>query len=202
MTFDPNGLTDRIRLRVSPQPNGCWNWTHTLDTKGYGQVSVHGRLRMAHRVVYEALVGPIPDGLCIDHLCRNPLCCNPAHLEPVTQRVNTMRGFSPPAVNARKTHCSQGHEFTPENTYYYVTKGRVCRTCHADYFKRTYVPVPRTPRPLATHCRNGHEYTPQNTATRQKAGAAYRVCRACEIERQTSARRDAGIPPRNWRAAA
>lgn len=70
----------------------------------------------------------IPDGLHLDHLCRNPMCINPSHLEPVTQKENTLRGFSVPAINARKTECKRGHPFTPENTI--IKKlGKACRIC-------------------------------------------------------------------------
>lgn len=102
---------------------------------GYGKVGLPPadglpkRTAKVHRVVYEALVGPIPDGMVIDHLCRQPSCVNPAHLEPVTRRENVLRGLTLPAANARKTHCKHGHEFTPENTYLFPTGTRGCRTC-------------------------------------------------------------------------
>jgi hypothetical protein len=104
----------------------CWEWLG-LKNRGYG---LYSRYR-AHRYAYEQLVGPIPDGLTLDHLCRNPGCVNPAHLEPCTAVENAMRGNSPPAANARKTHCKYGHELTPENTYYPPRGGRECRTCKA-----------------------------------------------------------------------
>ena len=109
--------------------DGCWAWLGTPTEKGYGRLDVDGRFWMAHRYSYTLLVGPIPDGLQIDHLCRNRLCVNPAHLEPVTQRENIVRGISPAAMNASKTHCKRGHEFTPENTGVDASGGRYCRTC-------------------------------------------------------------------------
>jgi hypothetical protein len=84
-----------------------------------------GKVRLAHRVIYEYLVGPIPDGLSIDHLCRVRHCVNPAHLEPVTHRENVLRGQAPTAVNGRKTRCKRGHEFNRT-----VRNGRRCYTCH------------------------------------------------------------------------
>jgi hypothetical protein len=80
---------------------------------------------MAHRVAYELVIGQIPAGLELDHLCRNVVCVNPAHLEPVTRAENMRRR------SAAQTHCKHGHEFTPENTYYYWHGGRhrACRAC-------------------------------------------------------------------------
>ncbi len=94
----------------------------------YGQLGVDGTKVQAHRFAYELLVGPIPDGLEIDHLCRVTACVNPAHLEPVTGQVNTLRGDTPAAKNAAKTHCPQGHVYSVKNTG--VGNGRRrCRTC-------------------------------------------------------------------------
>src|SRR5690349_9784178 len=85
-------------------------------------------LEARHRVAYERLVGPIPDGLALDHLCRVRHCINPDHLEPVTWRENILRGASEVARLAARTACSKGHEFTPENTR--INNGaRACRRC-------------------------------------------------------------------------
>lgn len=108
----------------------CWEWVAAKFPPGYGQFAVGPPWRrvMAHRWAYEDQIGPIPEGLQLDHLCRNRSCVNPAHLEPVTQRENILRGESMSAVHARQTHCIHGHEFTPENTYPTKT-GRRCRAC-------------------------------------------------------------------------
>lgn len=111
----------------------CWEW-QASTTAGYGMVK-YGRVnRLSHVVLYLLFVGEIPSGLVCDHLCRNTRCCNPVHIDPVTQRVNVIdRGVTnASAVNARKTHCKSGHEFTPENT---MSAGgpdgkyRRCRAC-------------------------------------------------------------------------
>lgn len=107
----------------------CWEWSGGKSPAGYGTFSIRDTDPLyAHRVAYEALVGPIPSGLDLDHLCRNRGCVNPAHLEPVTRKVNILRGESIMAKNARKTHCRRGHEFTPENTRIRAN-GRNCRAC-------------------------------------------------------------------------
>jgi hypothetical protein len=125
-----NGM-QRYWPKVRALPNGCWLWTGRIDRDGYGRIG--GKL--AHRVGYERLIGPIPDGLTIDHLCRNRPCVYPAHLEPVSQRVNTLRGVSPSAVNARKTHCSAGHGFDERNTYLH-SRRRACRQCNSEAARR------------------------------------------------------------------
>lgn len=109
--------------------DGCWEWTAPLSGMGYAQFYDGNRKPMAHRVVYELLVGPIPEGLQLDHLCRVRHCVNPHHLEPVTARENLIRGQGFIAANVRKTHCKEGHELTPENTRIVRETERQCRTC-------------------------------------------------------------------------
>lgn len=107
----------------------CWLWRAAMSD-GYGSVGWGGRIQKAHRVAYELTIGPIPEGLELDHLCRNGSCINPTHLEPVTGRINNLRGESFAARNARRTHCINGHEFTPENTAIYPSRRqRVCLAC-------------------------------------------------------------------------
>ena len=113
----------------------CWLWTAHCNPDGYGRYRLNGTIRVAHRVAYEALTGPVPEGLDLDHLCRVRNCVNPEHLEPVTKRTNTLRGTGMSAERARQTHCKNGHEFTPENTYTWRAMRR-CRTCRADYLRR------------------------------------------------------------------
>jgi hypothetical protein len=118
------------KVVVPDQQSLCWNWASTLTSTGYGRASIGTGKReyRAHRIAYELLVGPIPDGHHIDHLCRNRRCVNPAHMQPVAPRVNVLRGVGITAQNAAKTHCKRGHEFTVANTC--VSNGqRICRTC-------------------------------------------------------------------------
>lgn len=79
---------ESIDRSVVRGPNGCWEWTRGLTQDGYGRVSWAGASQLAHRAVYELLVGPIPDTLQIDHKCRNRACVNPDHLHPVTSKLN------------------------------------------------------------------------------------------------------------------
>lgn len=108
----------------------CWEWTASTKGNGYGQVKHPDRKSpmFTHRVAWEMLVGEIPEGMTIDHLCKNTLCCNPDHLEVVTGRVNGLRSGSPVALNAKKTHCPQGHEYTTDNLV--ADRGRRCKVCH------------------------------------------------------------------------
>lgn len=108
----------------------------SVNTDGYGIVLANGKQYRAHRVMYENLVGEIPAGLYIDHLCRVRLCINPDHMEPVGNVTNIMRGEAPSAQNARKTHCSKGHEFTDSNTHYRNNGWRICKQCHAKWMRK------------------------------------------------------------------
>jgi DNA-directed RNA polymerase subunit RPC12/RpoP len=125
---------DKIKFADRWYDNGivrtrCLEWAGSL-TKGYGEFTITRKKSKAHRWLYERWVGPIPEDLELDHLCRNRACVNPSHLESVTRTMNILRGESPPARNARSTHCVQGHEFTPENTRINRRDGgRECRAC-------------------------------------------------------------------------
>lgn len=118
----------RFERRVQPDPNtGCWNWTGSLSG-GYGRIRVDGRRVQAHRYSYELHGGTIPKGMQLDHVCRNQRCVNPQHLDPVTPKENYLRGVSPMAQQARRTHCLRGHELAGENLI--VKAGhRECRVC-------------------------------------------------------------------------
>ena len=124
---------ERFEAKHDKGPS-CWLWTASTCS-GYGNFWDGERKISAHRWSYEHYVGPIPEGLQIDHLCGTPLCVNPGHLEPVTHRVNNLRGITnATAVNARKTHCKHGHEFTEANTLTRRDRNKApsrrCRTCH------------------------------------------------------------------------
>jgi len=137
------------------EPDACWPWAGNISAAGYGRRTVaRGRQEKAHRLVYQQLVGPIPDELQLDHLChtRDPVCpggpscqhrrcINPRHLEPVKQLENWSRGRSMSRQNLDRKACSNGHPFTPQNTYRHRGKGgrtyRRCRTCILDQNRRS-----------------------------------------------------------------
>ena len=120
-------IFSKVRIDPDITYNGspCWLWTAFLDGKGYGRLNLKGyESPQVHRIVYKIFVWRLPNTLVIDHLCRVRNCINPAHLEPVPQIVNTLRGG-----NAAKTHCVRGHPFDEENTGRNTSGGRRCRAC-------------------------------------------------------------------------
>lgn len=108
----------------------CWDWIGTVTGKlGYGVTMFRQRRHSPHNLAYEWFVGEVDKSLVRDHLCSRPVCVNPSHLEQVDQRTNVLRSKGLGAVNARKTHCPQGHPYTPENTYITKLRQRNCRAC-------------------------------------------------------------------------
>lgn len=132
-------VLDRLMERTEIDPiTGCWLWTGPQNGRGYGQMWVGNSKLYVHRVSYEEYIGPIPDGLQLDHRCRTRNCLRPGHLEPVTGKVNILRGTSFSAVNARKTKCSKGHEFSRENTWVSSRNRRICRACERERSRIKY----------------------------------------------------------------
>lgn len=144
----PPSWSERFMAQMEPQPDGCIWFTGCIDKHGYGVTRKDNRQWRAHRAAYELLVGPIPDGLILDHTCHNGTdclgglecmhrrCVNPNHLRVTTNAENlrashlTLNG-----VNARKTHCIHGHEFTPENTIINRHGTRACRECQRGHWR-------------------------------------------------------------------
>lgn len=114
-------------------PDACWLWLGAKTRDGYGRMAVGGTKNgwyYVHRFSYELAIGPIPDGMVMDHLCRTRNCVNPKHLEPVTNRENLRRGIR----GVLTTHCPKGHPYTDESTYWSPATAkrgtsRRCRIC-------------------------------------------------------------------------
>ncbi len=135
MNFLDPRLPERFWAKCVPEPNSnCWLWTAASLPKGYGLIGTRDKSkpRLAHRFAYVHLVGPIPDGLHIDHrVCSTPCCVNPAHMEAVLPAENTRRGKAGAGGAARqsaKTHCPHGHPYSVRNTRIYDGR-RFCREC-------------------------------------------------------------------------
>lgn len=135
--FGDHRLPSRFWAKVHPEPTtGCWLWLGATTSHGYGHIKIDGRMRPAHLLAYEALVGPIADGMHGDHLCRTRSCCNPRDIQPVTPGENTRRGIAPILLswfNAERaaaiTHCPRGHEYAGRNLIIRPSGRRGCRVC-------------------------------------------------------------------------
>lgn len=119
-------------LRRTRREGACLVWTGHRHRKGYGRIRVGGVRQYVHRVAYALFIGPIPEGLTVDHLCRNRGCVEASHLEAVPNSVNVLRGDGVSAKKARQTHCQRGHPLPPS---------RACRYCKsaADHRRRSRV---------------------------------------------------------------
>ena len=133
-------LSSRLDDGGMPLPwSGCTIWMGAVDAAGYGRINFGKKFgaQFAHRLAYMLAKGPIPERMTIDHRCRVRCCINPAHLEAVSNRENILRGVGWAATNARRTHCANGHEFTPENTAH-AQGGRRCLECTRIRKRRYY----------------------------------------------------------------
>lgn len=143
-TKDLTRIFSKIKIDLAIQFNGssCWMWTASRTRGGYGQIKWRNKCVTPHRLLYAWLMHPLPLGKAIsviDHLCRNRACCNPAHLEAVTELENCKRGYGIGMVNARKTHCPQGHPYEGDNVFIDKKhKQRLCRACKREGELRRY----------------------------------------------------------------
>lgn len=171
---DWDGMHQRLEAKLLPGPPSpdehvcpgpCWAWNGAYSKQtGYAMVSVRradGQWcpTTVHRVMWRLYRGEFDLSLELDHLCRNRSCVNPWHAEPVTHRINVLRGQSPGALAVRENRCRRGHEFTEENTVRRADGGRDCREC----IRLRNGTRERSPRLPKTHCPHGHEFTEENT---------------------------------------
>lgn len=158
----------------------CWVVSRFLNGNGYARISIDGKRVYAHRLAYERLVGPIGQDEVVDHLCRERACINPAHMELVSNAVNILRGESPPALNARKARCPQGHEYRvgADGTRRCMVCRRLARIARGE---QGVLPPPSD----RTHCPHGHAYDETNTylVRRPDGSIKQRMCRECSRQR-------------------
>lgn len=169
-----------------PDLGPCWLWTGNISGNGYGRICYQSKIILAHNFSFVLNGGVLDPNLERDHLCDNKPCVNPDHIQQTTQIVNTLRGTSPPAKNARKTHCDKGHEITGTR----MNKGiesRYCLTCNLERAELNYETKRqkkiadgtfgvRTPK---THCVRGHPLTSARSTT------GVRYCNECQKERRS-----------------
>lgn len=142
----PRKRTFEEYLASSVEVADCWLWTRGIKSHGYGNAAFGGRFWNAHRLVWEQLVGPIPDGVQLDHLCRVRHCVNPDHLEPVTPATNSQRGST-----ARKRWCKRGHDLWDSHNLYITREGRRrCRACAAYHERNRRRRIKDSTRPCAS----------------------------------------------------
>lgn len=127
----------QANIKVDKHTN-CWVWMAWRSHDGYGRMRLGKKKPFVHRVMYELIKGKIKLGLFIDHLCRNRACCNPDHLEPVTLKVNILRGDSFSAQKARQTHCKYNHPLSGDNLVITKDGHRHCKICKNALARKNY----------------------------------------------------------------
>lgn len=128
-------LPEQLLDKIEPEPmSGCWLWAGRVNACGYGTVQWHNRSCLAHRVVYQLLIGPIGKPT-LDHRCRVRPCVNPDHLRPATMKENVYAPGSrnPANLYSKITHCPR--HGTP---YFQAKRQRKCRECKREWERSRY----------------------------------------------------------------
>lgn len=126
--------TERFLAKTERHPSGCLLWVGALVPGGYGHFWFEGKPQSAHRVAHKLFIGPIPEGMQVNHTCDVKLCVEPTHLYAGTQSDNQRDAVSRGRhKETKKRACIRGHAFTPENTYVRPDGRRRCRECQRGY---------------------------------------------------------------------
>lgn len=178
--------------------NDCHIWTGEKNVQGYGRLRVNGRLALAHRARYEREIGPIPDGLVLDHfVCDNGAggCCNPLHCRPVSPRENLLRSDRTVAsINLAKSTCPRGHDLSGDNLRVRADGGRSCRICRNELRREKNAARVRIEgwvdgrKRRQTHCTRGHALEVENLRSSDFERTGRRKCRLCRNERERADR--------------
>jgi len=126
-------VAERLAAGLVRMPNGCLEWTGSLDHYGYGQISADGGPAKTHRLAWILVNGPIPDGMCVLHHCDNPPCCDAKKCLFLGTKAENSADMAAKKRssngNENKTHCSRNHPYTDANTYVAASGRRDCRAC-------------------------------------------------------------------------
>lgn len=150
MPFGDPRLPDRFWQRIQVDATGCWNWQRP-NQQGYGVIRYGTKVRQAHRLAYETLVGPITEQT-LDHECHNRdsscpggtgclhrSCVNPAHLVPKShvENIRASRHTWAGSLDVRE-RCRNGHLWSENTMRPPSRKGRTCRACFRNRQRAKY----------------------------------------------------------------
>jgi len=146
----PVPIIQRFLNKIKIVDSGCWEWQGWVNRNGYCHITLKRKGILAHRFIFMYYYNNIDSKMTIHHKCYNRKCVNPIHLEQMSYRENILHGNTMASINAQKTHCPQGHEYTSDNTYINSRNSRVCKICERRRVKNNYdklkkqVPTPNS----------------------------------------------------------
>lgn len=159
--MDLASFPSRFQAKITVLPSGCWQWTASKHSAGYGYFRADGKTQYAHRWAYQQVFGRLASSsIELDHFmypengCIGPACSNPMHVRPVTSRENQLRSAGIGSLNLAKEYCDRGHPFDEANTYWRADgAGRECRACK----RENMVGYVHSGDYQKTHCLRGHD---------------------------------------------